>query len=96
MGHYSEELTGAVESDIIVNDMFHRGIVMAFDGVGTGKLQYTLDDIETVINGSPVWKDWESGDVSVYTTAVIETAVAFKFVNTSGTNKYYLIGQRTV
>jgi hypothetical protein len=98
MGHDREELTGAVESDVIINGLFHRGVLMAFEGSGSGKLQYTFSSLETVLNDEVNidWQDWEPGTVNANTSTVIETAIAFKYVNISGTNKYTLIGERTV
>jgi len=52
---------------------------------GTGRIEVTYDDINTVKTGSPEVEAWPAGDVSAFTTAEIPNYItAWRVISTAG------------
>ena len=79
---------GVGEWVIIRETMSNFNSIIAFilkTSGGTGRIEVTYDDINTVKTGSPEVEAWPDGDVSAFTTAEIDNFItAWRVISTVG------------
>jgi hypothetical protein len=93
---YEESLSAAGDGNsiLIPDDIQNVSIAVEPGGGSQVKFQYTLDKVETVKSGSPVWHDSDTGLSSSAYTDVLYPCTAVRLVQSgAGTSKIKVIAQ---
>jgi len=96
----------AWEIEVSLSSVANSDAILIPDGVGnisctvsvaggaSAKVQTSTDALDTIINGSPVWIDWDAGAVDVNTQGACEPVTAIRLAQTvAGTSKLTLRAQ---